>query len=166
MRRRNPCGISNQRLPACPVLLQGVQADHLPQSDNIGSMGLLRWIYRAEKRRLAANRRAELAKQRAAVKSEQIFAAGLRRTERNDRKLQLDMEKLVRTRLRNQRILDQRAGLPIDPARYQRTSDEVTAEAKAIIRQAQRQLIAQGMYGSERREGESAADWLARSLKD
>jgi hypothetical protein len=131
----------------------------------VARMGLLRSIYRAEKRRLAANRRAELAKQRAAVKSEQIIATGQRRIERNDRKLQPEMEKLVRTRLRDQRVLDQRAGLPIDPARYQRTSDEVTAEARELILKAQRQLTEQGLYGSARREGESAADWLARSLK-
>lgn len=35
----------------------------------------------------------------------------------------------------------------------------------ALIRKAQRPLTAQG-DGSERREGESAADWLARRLKD
>ncbi|MHB8689015.1 MAG: hypothetical protein ACYDB4_17775 [Candidatus Dormibacteraceae bacterium] len=73
------------------------------------------------------------------------------------------MEKLVRSRLRDQMILDRRAGLPVDPKKYMRTSAEVSAEAKALIASAAKYVEEQG-DATARREGESAADWLARRI--
>jgi hypothetical protein len=93
------------------------------------------------------------------VKTQQIMAAAQRKLERNDRMRQAEMEKLVRTRLRDQKILDRRAGLAVDPKRYMRTSAEIAAEASALIREAEKRVEEL----PPRREGESTADWLARA---
>lgn len=133
---------------------------------------LFRAAHRADKRRAARNRRAALAQQRAAlaqqraaVQAQRLITAAQRKIERNDHMQHAEMEKLVRTRLRDQRILDQRAGLTVDPKKYMRTSAEISAEATALIKEANKYLGELG-DGRARREGESASDWLARRLKE
>ncbi len=89
------------------------------------------------------------------------MAAADRSLERNDRLLQARMETLVRTRHRDQMILDRRAGLTVDPKKYMRTSAEISAEATALIKETLGHPEVSG-DGRGRRPGESMADWLAR----
>jgi hypothetical protein len=135
----------------------------------VGLGDLLVWVFRAarraDKRRAARKRRAAAAKRRVTVGTQQMMAAAQRKIERNDRMRQAEMEKLVRTRLRDQKILDRRAGLAVDPKNYMRTSAEISSEATALIKKAQKYLEERGDE-RVRREGESAAEWLARRLKD
>lgn len=134
---------------------------------------LFRAAHRSDKRRAARNRRAAMAhqraamaQQRAALQTQRVIVAAQRKLERNDRMRQAEMEKLVRTRLRDQKILDRRAGLKIDPKKYIRTSAEISAEAAALIRAAQKHIAELSGDGRARREDESAADWLARRLNE
>lgn len=133
----------------------------------VGLGDLLLWVFRAarraDRRRAARNRRAAVANQRLAVKTNQVMAAARRKIDRNERLQQAAMEKLVRSRLRDQKVLDRRAGLTVDPKKYMRTSTEISAEATARIKEAEKYLRESGDE-RVRREGESAADWLARRL--
>lgn len=106
-----------------------------------------------------------MVKQQAAVRTQRIIVAAQRKIERNDRMAQAEMEKLVRARLRDQKILDRRAGVTVDPKKYMRTSAEISDEATARVKEAQKYLRERGDE-RVRRDGESAADWLARQLKD
>ncbi len=85
-----------------------------------------------------------------------------RKLERNDRLMLSRMEKLVRTRHRDEMILERRAGLEIDPKKHIRTSAETTAEATALITETHRHLEELSGDGRGRRLGESITDWLAR----
>ncbi|HXN01425.1 MAG TPA: hypothetical protein VN973_05990 [Candidatus Dormibacteraeota bacterium] len=111
-----------------------------------------------------AEQRAAVANQRTAVKTHQVMAAAQRKLDRTDRMLQARMEKLVRTRLRDQMIRDRRAGLTVDPKKYMRTSTEISAEATALIKETFAH-VEEGSDGRGRRLGESMADWLTR-VKD
>jgi hypothetical protein len=93
------------------------------------------------------------------------MAAADRKLERNDRTFQTQMERLVRTRHRDQMILDRRAGLPADPKKHMLTSAEVSAEATALIKETLEHLDRLSGDDRGRRPGESMADWLAR-VKD
>lgn len=143
----------------------------------MGLGDLLVWVFRAarrgdrrraarNRRAVAANQRAALAQQRAVAIAQRLIAAAQRKLDRNDRLRQAEVEKLVRTRLRDQKIQDRRAGLTVDPKKYLRTSAEISAEATALIRDGERHLERLSGDGRGRREGESAADWLARRLKE
>ena len=103
-------------------------------------VGVFRAALRADRRRAARNRRAAVVKQQAAVRTQRIIVAAQRKIERNDRMAQAEMEKLVRARLRDQKILDRRAGVTVDPKKYMRTSGEVAAEATVLIKETESHL--------------------------
>ncbi len=90
------------------------------------------------------------------------MSAAQRKLERNDRLLQTQMEKLVRTRHRDEMILEQRPGLAVDPKKHMRTSAEISAEATALIKETLGHLEELGGGGRGRRQGESLTVWLAR----